>query len=436
MSAIKAFLILLLLLPLPLISVISTSSPTTPTYPTGITFYPLSSPFYTTYVKGSSYIQNLSIGQSYLPNGEYLTSGNASLQLNVMINGVYWAQDVALFHEINSKKFEITMVVNFWNLTGPFVTLKTNTTTYQGLGVFCYEGPTFNITLPVSISLFMNTSNGLSFGYAINNSYYTYLHLPYFGNFELGGFSVIGIPNDLELVWGGPGGGSVVDIKGVMSQELYYLNGSSLAIPSDALSVGLDTAESAYGIVSYGNITNILHPNDVIGNGINTPSVLWPIQPSISFSVNKNVKEVNISVDGHKLSYQKIEILVPSLNVSSSPIPFTSIVSANYSIDGVAKFYIPNQSLFIVYFPGNFSLAPAYVISSPTLSKIVSSITSFYNNLVNFIKTYNFKKALSSDFNKIKYTSSRVNVNYIFLEYIAAFSIGVIISAVLIKYKT
>ncbi|ARM74973.1 thermopsin family protease [Acidianus manzaensis] len=437
MSVIKAFLILLIVLPLPLFSATLMYSSVLPSsaYPTGITFYPLSSPFYTTFVKGTVSIQNLSIGKSYLPNGQYFTSGNASLQLNVMIDGAYWAQDVALFHEINSSEFEVTMVVNFWNLTGPFTVLKANVTTYDGLGVFCYQGPTFNITLPAHISLFMNTSNGLKFGYSINGSRIVYLSLPYFGNFELGSISLAGIPNDLELVWGGPGGGSIVYMSGNMNEELYYLNGDSLVVPYDAISVGLDTAESAYGIASYGNITSILHPNDVISNGVNSPSVMWPVQPTISITVNKNVKYVNMSINGHKLSYQEVEILVPSLSSSSSPIPLTSVIASNYTVNGVAQFNISNQSLFIVYYPGNFSLAPTYIISSPVLSKIVSSFTSAYTKLVNFLKTYNFKKSLSSAFNKIKYKSSGVSVNYILLEYIGAFAIGVIISAILIKYK-
>lgn len=425
-------------MPLPLFSITlitSGASPVGPTYPTGITFYPLSFPFYTSFVKGTSEIYSLSIGNSYLPNGQYFDKDNASLQLNAMIDGVYWAQNVALFHEINSTKFEVTMIVNLWNLTGPFTVLKNNVTTYDNLGVFCYQGPTFNVTLPETITLFMNTSKGLEFGYTLNGTSQIYLRLPYnFGNFELGGISLSGLPNDLELIWGGPGGGSVVYMSGSMRQELYYLNGNSLVIPSDAISVGLDTAESAYGIVSYGNITNILYPFDVLMNGFNNPSVLWPIPPSIKIQTNGTVKEVNLSISGRGLNYQKVEILVPSFNLSS-PIPFTSVIATNYTINGIARFSIPNQSVYIAYFPGNFSLAQTYTVSSPTLSKIASGITTFYNKLVTFLKTYNFKKALISNFNKIKYTSTGVSINYILLEYIAAFAIGVIISAIFIKYK-
>lgn len=434
MRLLPAILIFLMLAPLSLASI---SAFPILTFPTGITFYPISTPFYTSFVGGNVTIYSLSIGNSFLPNGQLLGNGNASLQLNAMINGMYWAQNVALFHQIDSKKFEITMIVNLWNLTGPFSIFKENVTTYDNLGVFYYQGPTFNITLPVKIALFMNTSNGLEFGYSIDGTPSVYLRIPYnFGNFKLGGFSIIGLPNDLELVWGGPGGGSVVYMSGFMTQEIYYLNGSKLVIPPSAISVGLDTAETTAGITSVGNLSNILHPFAVVKNGSNTPSVLWPIPPSIKVESHGNLTKVDLSINGIKLNNQKVEILVPSISSnSSSPLPLTSVVAMNYTINGTAYFSIPNYSLYIVYFPGNFSLAPAFTLSSPTLSKVVSSIVSIYDKLVNFLKSYDFKKALASNFGKIKYTSSTTNVNYVLLEYLAAFAIGVIISAILLKYK-
>ncbi|BDC18372.1 thermopsin [Acidianus sp. HS-5] len=384
---------------------------------------------------GTVNITALNIGDSYFSSGGFFTRGNASLQLNVMIDGNYWAQDVALFHEINCKKFEITMIINLWNLSGPFKTLKTNVTTYQGIGVYLYQGPTFNITLPSNFSLFMKISNNLEFGYCIDGKKYIYQILPYFGSFQIGSLSILGLPNDLEFVWGGPGCGSEVCIYGEMNEEIYYLQQGKLIIPCSAFSIGLDTAESAYGLKVLGNFENISNPFACVTKGVNSPSVLWPIPPKIVVQSNGSIKHVKLCINGFSLSDQKIEVLVPSTNLSS-PIPFTSVKDLGYTNDnGEITFNISCKDLYIIYYVGNYSLSSAYYISSPLLAHIVSSIKSAYNSLVSFLKGYNFKHALSSSFSKIKYKSSSVSVNYLLLEYIGAFAVGILVSAILAKYK-
>ncbi|WP_246252966.1 thermopsin family protease [Acidianus brierleyi] len=423
------FLILIILLPLVYTPFFHSQS--TLAYPTGMTFFPFTSSILTNFVEGVINVYNLSIGSSYLPNGAYLTSGNASLQLNSILNGKFWAQNVALFHEINSKEFLVTMVVNFWNLSGPFENYP-NTTTYEGLGVYCYQGPSFILKTPFSLILYMNSSNGLEFGYIVNNTLHTYLKLPFPGEFTLGGFTA-GLPNDLELVWGGPGGGSTVYINEVASEELFYESSNKLSIVPSAISVGLDTAESAYGISVTSNLDNIFHPFATISKGYNTPSILWPIPPSITVTqVNKTVN-VKVSINGKPLVNQEVEVLYPTL--TGFKVGYENITNSS----GLVTFPNASTALYIIYYPGNFSLATAYSLSSssaPILQSIASKFISTFQSLTNFLKTYNFKKALSSDFNHIKYKGySTYNINLVLIEYISAFAIGVLISAILIKYK-
>jgi hypothetical protein len=423
---------LLLIIVLPLASFPLLHSQTGASYPTGMTFFPITSRILTNFVEGEVNVYNLSIGSSYLPNGVYLTSGNASLQLNSILNGDFWAQDVALFHEINSKEFLVTMVVNFWNLSGSFVKLP-NTTTYEGLGVYCYQGPSFILKTPFSLTLFMNSSNALQFGYTVNDTSHIYLRLPFSGEFTLGGITTVGLPEDLELVWGGPGGGSVVYMNEIATEELFYENSGKLSIVPSAISVGLDTAESAYGISVASNLNNIFHPFATISKGYNTPSILWPVPPSLNVTqVNKTVN-VRVSINGKPLADQKVEVLYPTL---------TGFKLGNEGITNSSGFVtFPNASttLYIIYYPGNFSLATAYSLSSssaPVLQNIVSKFISVFQSLANFLKTYDFKKALSSDFNHIKYKGySTYSINFVLIEYLSAFIIGVLISAILIKYK-
>jgi hypothetical protein len=396
-----------------------------------MTFFPLTYKVTSSLVEGVAYVRNLTIGPSYLPNGQFFASGNASLQLNAMLNGSFWAQDVALIHQVNSTYFLVTMVVNFWNLTGPFVGVR-NTTTFQGLGVICYQGPTFPVKTPFNLTLFMTLNRSLDFGYSVNGKEKIYLSLPYSGYFVMGGLSKIGLPNDLELVWGGPGGGSVVQISGEITENLYYKSSSGLQVVPDALSVGLDTAESAYGLAVSGNLDNIFHPFAVLSPGYNSPSVLWPIPPSISVTQLNKTLIVKLSINDMPLPGQVVEVLYPT--ITGFKVGFENVTN------GTGSVVFPNASadVYSVYYPGNFSLAPNYYVSSsisPALNQAVSKLVSGFENLLNFLRNYNFKKALSSDFTRVEYKAPQSEVNLTLIEYISAFLAGVLISAILVKYK-
>lgn len=428
-------LLILILFSLPTLA-FSLSSPSFGiSYPIGISFYSLFSTYFTDMVMGVANITSMSIGPSYLPNGQYLTTGNASLQLNAVINGNFWAQDVVLFHQIAKNRFEATLVLNLWNFSGPFTSnFNGSSFVYEGFGVIYYKGPTYIITLPSSISLYMYIMNTtLYFAYKINNISGVFYKFPINGEFLIGGFSLAGVPNDLEFVFGGPGGGSFVNISVKGTMNLYFMQNGKLSLVPYAYSVGFDTAESVVGIQSIANLTNLWKPNVIISPGPDDAIVLWPVKPNITTYEKNGTIYVNMSIFGRPLPNEPI--IIEELSVTG-----LKPIARNYTNQmGLAVFPNISSSFYIIYYPGNFTLSSTYVLSSPTLSYIIQNLKSAYDNMISFLKSYNFKKALSSFFtgvrNEITYSQPKESANYIILIYVLGFSIGLVISAVLIRFK-
>ncbi|MEM3213801.1 MAG: peptidase A5, partial [Metallosphaera sp.] len=99
---------------------------------------------------------------------------------------------------------------------------------------------------------------------------------------------------------------------------------------------------------------------------------------------------------------------------------------------GEVVFKNVTEPFYQVYFPGNYSLSQSYALSSPQLNRLIGSTTTAFDNLINFLKTYNFKKALSSDFNHVKY-QSKTSVDYLTLEVILGLVAGILISALTLR---
>ncbi len=426
------FIISLILAPLS--SVTMVSSQVGVSFPMGVSTFPLTGVIYTKEVEGTVNVSSLSIGESFFSNGQPFQSGNASLQLNSMVDGLFWAQDVALVCQESPNTFGIRMVVNFWNLTGPFSIKVTNgtVTSYQGLGVICYLGPNVTVTTPFQLSLFMTENrSGISFGFSYNGHNRTYYFVPVSGTFQIGGYSKLNLPNDLEFVWGGPGGGSIVPISVNARSELLYESGGRMVIPTETFSIGFDTGESAEGINVNADISNVFSPKVQETVGSDDPKVLWPIPPTLTVSQDNGNVNVTVSVNGKPIPDQQVEI--------ETGLPLSPIATSLTTSNGVATFHNINSSIFVVYYPGNFTLSYSYALSSPVLNSIYSSLTSYYHKLLSFLQSeeYSFKRGLTSFFNNGRYTSPpTTSVNYLLLEYIVAISLGVIISAILVKLKT
>lgn len=408
----------------------------TTAYPMGITAYSLTSKVVTTFVKGEINISRLSIGSSYISN-MYLGSGNASLQLNAVLDGNYWTQNVALFHQINSTTFLITFVLNIWNFSGNFVnyTGKANIiTNYSGFGVVIYTGPTLEVSLPIHMTLFLesNTTSTV-FGYIVNGKKGLYYIAPIGGEFIIGGLSTALLPNDVELVWGGPGGGSTVYINIDATTELYYLSNGSFHIFPETISVGLDTAETAIGIHVQRSKLPIFSPYAIESSGTDNLDVLWPTPPRINYTLRNNTLYLNMTLNSVPLSGQKVYIEVVK---GFSLVPITN---ATTGVDGSGVINNISTSYFVIYYPGNFTISSTYIFSVPYLQHLVSKIVSEYQAMLKYLSSYNFKKALSSFFNNAKYTTtltSQAQINETIAEYILAFILGILFAAFIIKEKT
>lgn len=430
--AVAIFIIASMLIPLSSATIVGSQIGSS--FPMGISTFPLSGVYYTKEVEGAINVSSLQIGESYLPNGQPFEMGNASLQLNAMVDGLYWAQDVALICQQTSSTFNIRFVVNYWNLSGPF-TLKVNNatvTSFQGLGVICYLSPSISATIPFNLSLFMlENRTGISFGYAYDNHSKIYYFIPISGSFQIGGTSKIGLPNDLELVWGGPGGGSVVSIHINALSEIFYKQGDKMVIPNETYSIGFDTGESVQGVNVNADLSHVFSPKAQEKTGADNPTVLWPIPPSISINQHNSSVNVTVYVNGKPIPDQEIEV--------ETGFPLSPIAKALTNQDGIASFTNITSSFFVVYYPGNFTLSYSYAISSPALNSIYSSLTSYYHKLLSFLQSeeYSFKKGITSFFNDGRYVSPpSTTVNYLLLEYIVAIVVGVVISAVLVRLKT
>ncbi len=429
--AIALFIIILIFIPLS--SAFMVHSQVGASFPMGISTFPLTGVHYTNKVEGIVNVSSLSIGQSFFSNGQLFQTGNASLQLNSMVDGLFWAQDVALICQESQNTFGIRMVVNFWNLTGPF-TIKVNNgtiTSFQGLGVICYLGPNITVKTPFELGLLMSeNSSGISFSFSYDGHNKTYYFIPVTGSFQLGGYSKLNLPNDLEFVWGGPGGGSIVSLSMNARASILYEQGGKMVLPRETYSIGFDTGESAEGVSVNADLSNVFSPKVNEISGVDDPKVLWPIPPSISISQKNSTVNVTVSINGKVIPHQKVEI--------ETGLPLSPIAESITDYQGIAVFHNVSSPLFVVYYPGNFTLSYSYAISSPALNSVYSSLQSYYQKLLNFLQSeeYSFKKGLTSFFNNGKYVSPPTSVNYLLLEYIAAISLGVIISAVLVKLKT
>ncbi|BCU68564.1 thermopsin [Sulfolobales archaeon HS-7] len=396
-------------------------------YPMGITAYSLFSDIYTNFVEGEINISRLFIGNDILPGYGYFGTGNASLQLNAMIDGLFWSQNVFLVQQISNHSYKITPIVNFWNLSGP-IYLNGNKTVYDGLGVLCYQGKSFYVSMPASLSLFMNISTTLQFGYRYNNITRIYYSIPIRGTFQIGGISLAGIPNDLEFVWGGPGGGSCAQLSLNATSNLYYNNHGKTSLFPETLSIGFDTAETVSGVHVSANLKNLLSPYALENNGKDNPEVLWPVPPNITLITNATRLKVMMKFDGMPLNFQQVYLERIGLGVER--------VGSNYTVNGTTYFNLSVSSSYFVYYPGNFTLSSEYQFASPILDSLYSNIESTfhdaYTGLTHFLSSYNHNKALKSDFH-VKY-KGRLTISDAVI-YLVAFVFGILIAVVASKYK-
>ncbi len=243
------------------------------------------------------------------------------VQLNAVTNGTtigttstysFWTQNVLYFNY--PYPGTITFLDNVWNFSSPAINLAPGTLyAYNGTPVYpayYYDfGPTFAITYPVTVQLYLNSSvtnipstgygySTVRFGYNVIDAstgmseasgvYDTVLFSSTtpIGSVPAAPYLVDGsqitptgfIPYDAEIMIGGPGGGTTTSVYGIAgSESLSYWDATSASYvsPASAWNVGSETGETSEGIAE-----TYTSPGTVqLGVGPSIPAPLWGATP-------------------------------------------------------------------------------------------------------------------------------------------------------------
>ncbi|MEM0010867.1 MAG: thermopsin family protease, partial [Candidatus Bathyarchaeia archaeon] len=290
-------------------------------------------------VEGTVTMSNLS--SLDLPSRGGQTSG--SVQLNTVLTNVtlfgvtnytYWTQNVISY---SNDFHQLTFVLNIWNFSTPSFVFPKNGIA-QGRGhvegneVYITRGPSFSVTLPVTVNLYTNASlvngdsavffnytlidNGVSrsgtFDEVLFNSTWGmplgyHAPVPYY---LISGTTVTPtkfLLYDAEMMIGGPGGGSTTTIYNInATMGLMYYNSTSSAFDSvpSAFNFGTDTGETSAGVnVWWKGTTAILNEGPSLLYGMWNVSSVGPQQfkgnvaPSNAFMFVSGGMTFNSSTD-------------------------------------------------------------------------------------------------------------------------------------------
>lgn len=346
-------------------------------------------PILATQVFGWLNLTKVEILSDYLRNGTVIGNDSFSVQLNAYTTNGLWVQDVLLVQVVGNA-LNVTPVVNVWNVSGSTLPIA-NYTTYGGLAVYIEVGKPFLTEFPLHIFLNLTTArSGVIASYEVNGvKGCTVIPLSNV-TFQVGG--IVGrLPADAELVIGGPGGGSVVDMYAVGNVSLYLFNGTKLVAPM-GISRGISTGEGAEGFNVY--TPSPLSGFAILGNSSNK-YLLWPHPSDLKLTkVGKDSWLVTLTSEGKPLAGQKIEIYAPSslnaLNKSFNISLFRPIVVGYTNSSGEMAFTY-NGSFVIAYYPGNSTTLPAMATSVPrtALSGLLENGTQAIINKLTSLKHAN-----------------------------------------------
>jgi hypothetical protein len=231
-------------------------------------------------LEGNPVVANASLGAN---------SPLFGIQLNVMMifddsggnQYTYWVQDVAVYNTSDDQM--LTFVDNIWNDSSSGSQMYSTSVTGNGTISSSGEGNFYNdeasgslpgaedspLSAPGSFTLEMDAFEtdtgvpGLAFLYSDGYGPIAYdvAEFPFAAGSEADyGFVVdgemttpIGEPYDLELTFGGPGGGSqTTDELSDLLFELWYFNGYNFQTPQNAFNFGSETAEGSGSVADYG----------------------------------------------------------------------------------------------------------------------------------------------------------------------------------------
>ena len=328
---------------------------------------------------GTITINNLS--DFYLLND---APNTVSVQLNAVLRNVtvkgndsysYWTQNVMVY---STRTHNLSLEDNVWNFSSPTSVMEPGTILKSSGNVISYPGvhialgPSFIVTMPFTISLYLNSTNN---GTANNIVFFNYsltgkingkqktefgtfdqvtfnsaaVHIAKPANFSVNGNELApnGLLYDAEFMIGGPGGGSTTSIYNISANmSLQYRSGSAYMNVPSAYDFGTDTGETSEGASAYYSAGHTVHLNA-------GPSLLYGLWNTGNTS---GINSVNSGFDDYsgKLSPSNGFMFINagnSFNASSAEWAPTDqngtfrylLPSGNYSAEALMSNYDPFQ---------------------------------------------------------------------------------------------
>jgi hypothetical protein len=375
-------------------------------------------------VIGEVYLNSFSSYVDPLCSNNFIGENSGSIQLNAILelsNGqYYWLQNVLL---INNTGGYYEFVDNIWNFTSLNSYLSNNliegngiVSNYDNKYFYVYETNYSNLQYPLNVYLIINiTQNNsypeIQFGYSFDGQNINWydnvtLLIPSNGNIVISPYFT-GSENieDLELVIGGPGYGTCIDINNIGGYlGLYYLYNNQYITPDPSIfNYGYNTAEYSSNI-----------NENIISQGFVNLSEgpFYPEYLGSTYTLNYNIS-VYYSFNNSYINYQYpfgtvFNISIPiyiyqnntlyllnnltingenyNINYSQQYVNISLLVNNNYNIStNYTEYYlvIIDDNIGI-----NFSISGNYLNET-----YYNNTYSFYaNNLLNIYlnQTYNF----------------------------------------------
>jgi len=390
-------------------------------------------------VIGEVYLNNFSSYVDPLCSNNFIGEDSGSIQLNAVLeltNGqYYWLQNVLL---INNTGGYFEFADNIWNSTsensysssvlanililsnsyisGDLINGNGIVNNYGLNSFYAYETNNFVLQYPLNVYLIINiTQNNyypeIQFGYSFDGqNIYWYdnvtLLIPSYGSIVISpSFTNSNNIEDLELVIGGPGYGTCIDINNISGYlGLYYLYNNQYLTPDPSIfNFGINTAEYSSNINE-----NIISQGFVnLSEGPFYPEYLGsttPLNYNISVYYSYNNSYVNYQYPFGTIFNMNIPIYIYQNNILYLLNNLT-INGENYNIDYSQQYVnisLPvdnNYNIFANYTEYylvtiNDSIGINFTISGNYLNETYyNNIYSLYaNNLLNIYlnQTYNF----------------------------------------------
>jgi len=250
------------------------------------------------------------------------------VQLNAVLNNVqilgkpgyeYWTQNVVEYSTFSHRLYFVSNVWNFSNgplLANTFSQVGPNGTVVAPEYYYSTGGP-ISISYPFTLDLFLNSTllsgqDEVFFNFTVSNAteFYSgsYDHVV-FNSLATGSspaptpeyvaegssYNPIGLPNDFEMVLGGPGGGSNFDAFEARAYfGLQFWNTTSHAFESipSAYGFGSETGETSYGVTAlWGTesplvLPGIPEPNAWVTLGPSNANGLWNVSGQGGYASN------------------------------------------------------------------------------------------------------------------------------------------------------